>query len=618
MLSIVVVASTGLGAPGCTRDYGRSVDTRISDVLYGPLAARPLSTAHYPRVEFDDDYRVVLRPVATSGAADTPPVAPDTTQIRAPIAIPENAVLKFEFGSLNIGTDTASTSFKVDLVTEDGGVHGIFEDVLEVPPNDNTAWVRAAVDLPRVEGTAQLIFETRATNPRTRAFFAEPVITVPATKQARPNVVLISLDTLRADHLGIYGYGRDTSPALDRCFTSEGAVVEHAYSAGADTILGHTAMLTGMNPTAALVGDPRFIQTDALVTLAESLRARGYRTAAMTENATLMPRQGFPRGFDAYCETKGGPHADPAGGEIEQTFERGLAWLRTRPHGPFFLFLHTYEVHFPYDPPQSYQSLFPTRVGAPKIERQRDDYDREIRYTDDRTAALIAEIDRLSPPRDTILIITSDHGEEFGDHGRHGHGSQLHEEIVGVPMLIRAKGRLPEGVRRQGPMALIDVMPTLLELLGIEVPDSTMGRSVLAHLRDGTALNAVPIFHEAHTPWAVTSEFRRDEDWLPPTFAVTEYPLRMIRIRTEKSYRYEMFNLELDPAESSNLYNVAYPNEAARLQSLLDGYFASAETYQADLVKNARTRANEKSYTLENEPDPERLEKLKALGYVNP
>jgi arylsulfatase A-like enzyme len=198
---------------------------------------------------------------------------------------------------------------------------------------------------------------------------------------------------------------------------------------------------------------------------------------------------------------------------------------------------------------------------------------------------LVQGIDTLGLADNTILVITSDHGEEFAEHGRRRHGSNVTNEILHVPLLLRAPGILPLGVRRDGPMALMDLVPTLLELLEREVPESIQGRALAPHLRRGTAVDAHPIFSEARGELAET--YGDPAQWIPPAVAVTQWPWRLTRVRTDaqKGVRYTLYDLATDPAEQQDVF-AQRAEELEALRIAVDLYEFNAQSEQLALERS--------------------------------
>lgn len=305
-------------------------------------------------------------------------------------------------------------------------------------------------------------------------------------------IVLISLDTLRADHLGCYGYARDTSPFLDQ-LAGRGVLFEQAIAQYPSTMTSHMSIFTGLYPAEHGVLAPNGVLADSIPTLPEMLRDGGFRTAGYTEAGQMRGEHGFSRGFERFDDRVAGRPDD-----VVTTFARGVDFLRSLAPGErFFLFLHTYAIHTPYDPPAPYDTLYtsgpPTDALRPTgrhilyLNSRRISpepavtsyyealYDGSIRQVDDQLRSLFAEVEALRLANEITWIVTSDHGEEFLEHGRLAH-TQIYRETVHVPLLvvspaIRAARRIPFLVES------IDLAPTVLELSGVEVPRMS-GRSL--------------------------------------------------------------------------------------------------------------------------------------------
>jgi arylsulfatase A-like enzyme len=313
-------------------------------------------------------------------------------------------------------------------------------------------------------------------------------------------LVLISVDTLRADHLGAYGYARPTSPFFDR-LASRGTLFEWAIVQLPGTLPSHMSMFTGLYPAEHGVYPPDSVLAADVPTLPEVLRANGWRTAGFTEGGYVDGRYGFARGFEEFEDEVRLLESD-----IEITFGRGLEFLRRLDGSErFFLFLHTYVVHDPYYPPEPYAGLFwdgpppagafdPTGPNLAEVNRglrpvDADTaayltalYDGSIRYLDDQLAAFVGELESLGLDDETTLVVTSDHGEEFLEHGKLVH-TQVYQENVRVPLLVLEPGR-SAGARVGALVESVDLAPTLWELAGVSAPPAVSGRSLVHLLRD--------------------------------------------------------------------------------------------------------------------------------------
>ena len=333
----------------------------------------------------------------------------------------------------------------------------------------------------------------------------------PTIRRPGANVLLVSLDTLRADHLELYGYERETAPTLAR-LAAESVVFERALSQAPKTAPSHMTMMTGRYPSAHgvrnLTGEPQQALSESIPLMAGILAQAGYRTAAFTGGGHIGETLGFDRGFARFV-ARG------------WAIRRGRRWLENRSveFPPFFLFLHTYSIHDPYVPPEDFQIFNPPgyegdiisnrgelaraagdswkaqhrlywdRVdgnSAADLARLEALYDAAILTTDARLRRLLETLESKGLLDTTLLIVVSDHGEEFQDHGGFLH-TTLYEENLRVPLLMRFPGRAGPalaGRRIQSTVSLVDLLPTVLDVLGLEGPTDMQGRSLLPFLEE--------------------------------------------------------------------------------------------------------------------------------------
>ena len=350
-------------------------------------------------------------------------------------------------------------------------------------------------------------------------------------KAGAPNLLLISIDSLRPDHLGCYGYARPTSPVIDR-LAREGARFETALSTTSWTLPSHAALFTGMFDSAHGLYDNGLRLADAHHTLAEVLSERGYHTAGFFGGPYLHPTFGLDQGFDHYqsCMTTvaddlsaaevqaesrapvGASHRDVTGPRTVVELGRWLDALE--PGRPFFAFVHLWDVHYDYIAPAGDAALFvdPAYAGPfdgrdfARTIRTRPQmtpadrahlvalYDAEIRFTDRIVGQIVERLARDGVLDETVLVVTADHGEEFFEHGGLGHQSTLFDEQVRIPLIVRYPARVAPRAIAQ-PARLIDLMPTLLELAGVQEPPPMQGRS-LVPLLEGGALEPAPALLE--------------------------------------------------------------------------------------------------------------------------
>jgi len=307
--------------------------------------------------------------------------------------------------------------------------------------------------------------------------------------------ILISLDTLRADRLGSYGYKHPTSPYFDR-LADRGALFEHALAPYPATLVSHMSMFTGLYPPQHAVYPPANVLPEGVWTLAEGMRRAGFRTQAHTEGGFVAGGYGFERGFEVYDDT-----AYSADGDIERTFGRGLEFLDAlEPEERFFLFLHSYSTHDPYDPPLAFAQQFDgfepppdssgerlrdfnferIEIDPEVVERFSRRYDASVRYVDSVLEHFVTRLEASGLLAETTLVITSDHGEEFLEHGKLAH-TQLYPESLAVPLLV-VHPDLTQGRRVGDEVSLVDLAPTLAELAGLVPQDSLAGRSLVPYL----------------------------------------------------------------------------------------------------------------------------------------
>lgn len=308
-------------------------------------------------------------------------------------------------------------------------------------------------------------------------------------------VILISLDTLRADRLVSYGYDLPTSPFIDR-LAQRGTLFENVAAPYPATLVSHMSMFTGLYPPEHGVYPPAGVLPETAWTAAEGFRAAGFRTAAHTEGGFVAKGYGFERGFEVYDDSAEGGESD-----IETTLRRGLEFLDgLEPEERFYLFLHSYSIHDPYDPPDRFAGQFDGSDPPPnssgerlrdfnheraviertEVERFSKRYDASVRYADAMLESFVSELEQRGLLEDTTLVITSDHGEEFLEHGKLAH-TQLYPEVLAVPLVIVHPDQ-STARRVSDQVSLVDVAPTLVELAGLAPPEGLAGISLVSYL----------------------------------------------------------------------------------------------------------------------------------------
>ena len=414
-----------------------------------------------------------------------------------------------------------------------------------------------------------------------------------AAKLPPPNVILITLDTTRADRMGFLGSQRGLTPNLDT-LARQSVVFTHAYSQVPVTTASHATILTGTYPQFHQVNDFGVPLAEDVPYAPAIFRARGYHTAAFIGSLVLDPAArsapGFDRGFETF---DAGFRRRHPGESRYQTIERrgsevvahALAWISQHPRGPFFVWVHLYDAHDPYDPPEPYKSRY---ASAP--------YDGEIAYEDSAVGKFLSQLRAHGLYEGSLIAVMADHGESLGEHGEETHGIFLYDETIHVPLLFKLPGERSAGKRIENRVGLVDVLPTILQGVGIPAPSETQGQSLLALLKTPVAKSGANA--EATIP---------DR----PSYAESDYPHRTFgwstlrALRTGKylfidAPRRELYDQSVDPKAAHNLSSTS-----AAVTATLAGQL---ETFR----KNTSTSKEPPKANV----DPGLQEKLSALGYV--
>lgn len=391
------------------------------------------------------------------------------------------------------------------------------------------------------------------------------------------NVVVVTLDTTRADRLGCYGFGGVATPNID-AVASEGVVFEQATSTAPITFPAHSSIFTGLIPPHHGVHDNGgFFLEDSKTTLAERFHSAGYATGAFVGAWVLHSRWGLAQGFDTYADRFDLSQVKVESAGVvqkrgDEVMNEALAWLETTRNRKFFAWVHLYDPHTPYEPPEPYRSLYP---GQP--------YLGEIAYTDSVVGRLTTWLRAASVWERTVLVITGDHGESLGEHGESTHTFFIYDSTTHVPLIVRT----PWGLRGRAPAQVshVDIMPTVLDLAGLAPQAGLDGRSLARQLFDPSADPGHVAYSETYFP-------RFHFGW---------QHLRSLRDGQHKfieAPRAELYALAGDRGEASNVYK-AFSRRAEDMRRELE---ALAGTAQAAPQKQAL--------------DPDTLQRLAALGYV--
>lgn len=404
----------------------------------------------------------------------------------------------------------------------------------------------------------------------------------PAGPPATPNfnVVLISIDTTRADRLGCYGFTGAKTPNIDR-LAREGVLFEQCITSAPLTLPAHASLLTGMEPFVHKLRDNAIFQLQpAIETLAETLRQAGWRTHAETAAFVLNREFGLDQGFDTYNDVRSSAARSESSGMEERPAESvsdgAIAWLRSNAGSRFFLFLHYFDPHLPYLPPP--------RFRQPGM----DPYSAEIAYADEQIGRVLDELRDARREPDTLVIVTSDHGEGLGEHRELTHGSFAYDTTLRVPLILWSPGAIPAGRRVPAQVRLIDVAPTVLALVGAPALPQAQGVSLQALLANAGADPMLAAYSENFYP---------------------RYNLGYSHLRAwrEAGWKYihgpkpELFEVARDPAESANLA-AQQPERLAAMRESLRRYIESAPSVVAGDARRAL--------------DAQDLQRLQALGYL--
>jgi arylsulfatase A-like enzyme/Tfp pilus assembly protein PilF len=387
-------------------------------------------------------------------------------------------------------------------------------------------------------------------------------------------IVVISIDTLRADRLPAYGYSRVKTPAIDALAT-DGVLFERAYSHAPQTLPAHAALLSGRLPFETGVRDNiGFTIGSDVRLLPQMLRDRGFATGGVVSSFVLRKDTGIAQGFDFFDGEMPAPAADETIGQVQRDGAKSEAiaekWLGSVGTARAFLFLHLYEPHKPYSPPERFAAYEP--------------YDGEIAYADEIIGTLVRYLKSHQLYDRSTIVLLSDHGEGLGDHGEQEHGLFVYDEAIHVPLIIKQEGNAGAGRRLRDVVQHIDIVPTLLDFVKAPIPNQLRGRSLKPLLEGTGQLVPVPVYSEAlyaryHFGWSELT-------------ALTDERYRYI-----KAPREELYDLEKDAKERANLA-LERAQAAQAMRGALDRLAAGA-TIQAPTEVSADAR-----------------ERLQALGYV--
>ncbi len=431
----------------------------------------------------------------------------------------------------------------------------------------------------------------------------------------KPNILLISIDSLRADHLSCYGYHRTTSPFIDR-LASEGALAERLFCPGLPTYPSYTTLYTGQHPLThgilAHGGDAKLARDAPF--LPEIFIEAGYTTCALDN--LLRGRPWFGRGYEYYIDPSMRHTVLTVAVTCEDLNSRAIPWIRSHADEPFFMFIHYWDPHWPFKPPAKYRDLFyegnPTDPNNRSLEKYWEHplgamaretwlrtpegvitdadyvaalYDQEIRHLDDGIAELLGTLDEAGLTEETIVIFTGDHGESLGEHGIYFDHHGLYDCTLQVPFVVRWPGKIPAGRRITPMLQVSDIAPTLLEAVGLPVPSTMEGRSCWKLLTGEEEQGGYARIISAECTWQAAWSLRTDR-----------YKFILPRERASDTHApCELYDLAQDPREERNLIEEMPDLASAMRQELEDwiaGRLAALERDQDPLIKNGPSMRN--------------------------
>lgn len=426
----------------------------------------------------------------------------------------------------------------------------------------------------------------------------------------KPNVILITIDTLRADHVQCYGYSKNTSPNIDQ-LAEEGSLFLNTICQATTTPVSHASILTGLYPyhhgLRYLHGGNNYKLKDTITTLAEMLKEDGYKTAAFISAFPLISeRYNLSQGFEYYdedfiideytmncplCRQKGLINTGKSQRRSDETNRKVFEWLENHYGERFFIWVHYFDPHDPIViPPEEFLQKFPP------IQNKRSNtiemYDVEIAYTDYQFGELWKKIKELGIDEKSLFILTSDHGEGLNDHGYWSHAEKLYQEQVHVPMIIRYS-KLFRGKKISAITRTVDIVPTIMDVLYLPLSESRFdGISMLPHITGNQPVADLMAYNETHYPKFL--------DNASPLFSVIDQKWKFVYY-PEKEEMNQLFDLKNDPVENKNVV-VKHPKLVQKFKNYL---------------KRENVFNRDDSVPKPKSMEEDVLEKLRSLGYLN-
>lgn len=523
------------------------------------------------------------------------------------LRVPDDGYLWFGINQEGWGSSTGELRFTFQ-VSNKAGTESLYDFRL---PSSHTHWKDGTADLSafagqevKIQFNASLEDSTSSTTNSTqksvKAYWSDLFLGSHAKSSKKPNIFLILIDTLRPDHLSCYGYERLTSPNIDK-LAAEGIRFEKAFSAAPWTNPSILALFTGQYPSDVWEPKPhkeaiKLAVPARIDTLAEVLSANGYFTIAASDHPGINYRL-FGQGFDIYAHLyiDDGQYLGWREKDDEKVLKQLHLLLKGRPENGLFTYIHLIYPHQPYEPPPPYDDYFGR--GAFRITRKNkasviNMYDAEIKRTDDFIGDFLADIRRLNLDNDSIIILLSDHGEGFWEHRLREHGNSLYNELLHIPLILRAPGRLPEGKTITPLVRNVDILPTILDLVGIKYNSKNYRGISLLPLMKGK--------DDENSKRLAFSEFPHSTIVLGK--AIQSLTEKLID-PNQDSKPLEYYDITKDPGELNNLS----ATESIRVSDLINIMNDTSRSASSSRAAHPVERV---------EPSEDTVKKLKSLGYI--
>jgi arylsulfatase A-like enzyme len=590
-----------------------------------PLKSYPLSD-----LGAGDNPYGIKRKVRFEGTELNAIFAPPRSEYSFILNLSEDSVLEFGIGivrdknseELHKGErgKERGVNFLVTLEIK-GRKKSIFQKYIRLQSNKKThVFSRYSIDLPYKIENARLSLVTKG-GEQNFSFWYNPVL-YNRGKNSR-NVILISIDTLRADHLGCYGYERDTSPNIDSLAT-ESALFFNAYATSPWTLPSHVSILTSLFGVHHQVNNEHEKMDLSLITLADVFRKNSFFCSAFTGGAYVSSAYGFSKGFDIYEESL---RPFSMQDSVERIYRDVSKWLDRNKDKNFFLFIHTYQPHNPYASPHPYNTMFLDNnakwerinlmgylgrkrgifKSLPEEERQNiiSLYDAEIRYTDEELIRpLLEDLREMGLYEQTMIVFTSDHGEEFYEHKGWEHGHSLYDELLKVPLIIKFPESKFAGKKVENIVPLVDIMPTVLDELYLDVPGLILdGQSLIPVLKGKETKDRIFLADKgnnvlnSHIPQKTSMNMGKNKIILSERFRKQD--LKFFLFPPPKIEPVELYDLAEDSIETKNIADekIKFVDQIIRQVN--------------EIYSQAKQRK-----TAKPEIDEELKKRLEALGYI--